>query len=155
MLPNHCIETLMFPYSADVFYAEETQDAWGKMETTWQFNRTIKCQVVNVYEDSSNDRPMLQENQRRFQLWDESYVVRTLDNILNDGNVWYTPQQVILTNVRTSRNAEYWEHFASGVSTKYEISGIMPILDPFENLHHYKITVVASNDQEADGVYEA
>lgn len=152
MMPKTCFTGILFPYTADVFYADLDQDSWGAMESTWTFNRTIKCYVVNVYEDSSNDRPMLLETQRRFQLWDEGYVVRTKDNVLYDGAAWHTPQQTLLSNIKTSDDAEHWTSFVTGAPLNLEVRGIMPILDPFEKLHHYKINAQVSNDQVADGV---
>lgn len=152
MMPGFCIDTLMFPYSLDVYYSDLDQDEYGTITPTWSFNRTIRCQVVNVYEDSSNDRPMLLENQNRFQLWDESFVVRTMDNVLKDGATWYTPQQTMLTNIRTSTGQQFWDSFSTGEPARLEIRGIIQILDPFEQLHHYKITAVVSNSQEADGI---
>jgi hypothetical protein len=149
MIPAYCIDTLLFPYSLDVYYSDLEQDEYGAVEPTWSYSRTIKAQVVNVYEDSSNDRPMLLENQNRFQLWDESYVVRTLDNVLKDGATWYTPQQTRLTNIRTSTGVYYWDAFSTGEPMRLEVRGIIQILDPFEQLHHYKITAILSNDQDS------
>lgn len=150
MMPN-CNSFMYFPYSADIYYATVTQDAWGAMQPSWTFGKTIRCQVVNVYEDSSNDRPMLLENQNRFMMWDESYVLRTQDNILEHNDVWYTPETIMVKNVRTSTGmAKYWADFAEsdGSPKKFEVRGVMPILDAWEGLHHYKITISVSNNRE-------
>jgi len=145
---NNCVSTALFPYTADIYYASFTQDDFGAMTPTWVFDRTIKCQVVNVYEASNRSRPALLETQRRFQLLDDAYVIRTPDNVLFDGTNWHVFQETLITNILTSGGEEYWIDQSTGLPMRLEVRAVIPYLDPFEKLHHYRVMGQVSNSQE-------
>lgn len=150
MTHSVCLDNIFFPYTIDIYYATHTQDAWGTMNSTWTFNRTVPCLAINTYEHKTLTSPMLLED--KFELWHDSYQIHTNQNILHDEatDTWYTPQQTLLTNLSVEAESKYWRGMGNengGTPVKFEIRGVIPVLDPFGNLFNYKILAFISNDQ--------
>lgn len=155
MLPNNCFTSTFYSYTADVYYATSSQDEYGGMVKEWTYDRTVKCSVFNIYEDSSNDRPMLMEGGQgggggKFMAWDDSYIMRTSDNIFYDGYEWHTPNDILVTNVKNQNGVVLYRNFADdGSAVKFEVRGVMNVMGPFGDLDHYKVNLVRSNDQDS------
>jgi len=53
MLPNSSLKSIFYPMTAEIYYAENKQDALGVVQKSWVYDRTVKCSVISTMADRS------------------------------------------------------------------------------------------------------
>ena len=51
MLPGSGLDDIVYPMTAEIFYAENKQNAFGTMERTWVYDRTVQCSAISAMSD--------------------------------------------------------------------------------------------------------
>jgi len=46
-LPSSTLDDILFPMTADVYYAVTKQQDYGNISKTWVFDRTIDCSIIS------------------------------------------------------------------------------------------------------------
>lgn len=137
----------VFPLKGDIYYPTETQNSFGVVEKTWALDRTVRLGVAQTtnYKD--------QQIQPDQMFWEQDTLGCRLlvDPRISSGATSYAMTDVLVTNIRTDKDVAVYVETAgprSGLSTAYEVSGVLPHVGPFGAVDYYKVTLKRSDDQE-------
>ena len=144
-----CEDTdFMYPMKADVYYPIVEQGAYGNVQKTWVFNRTIIC---NFSKDGTVDEEV------------KPNVNITLKKVLmgrTRGDIRFSQENnadaitnVVITNIRTRTDIPLYIETSgvrAGKSTIYEIESQSPIIGPFGDPDYYALAIRRSENQASD-----
>lgn len=154
MLPNSgTLEDLLFPMSADVYYAQTKQLDYGNISKTWVYSRTISCSIIS--EMSTRGFAGELKTKGTDFIYDSNAFLRTPDDIRHDENGIYHPITAIsITNIKDPSGQYVWINGQNKrlspdpVNTKYEIKTIVPTFNYDHNLRHWRVYMSKSQNQK-------
>lgn len=152
MLFNSKLDSILYPMTADIYYAEESQNDYGNMSRKWIFDRTIDCSAITVMSDKTIGGELSVKD--RLIEYDSSVNIRTNEDIRKHSNGKYYPLTAIaITNIKDSNGDPAWintqnlKTSAGTTKTKYEIKTVVPSFDMFHKIGMYRIYATRSAAQ--------
>jgi hypothetical protein len=154
MLFNSSLDNILYPMTADIYYAVETQSEYGNMTRTWQFDRTVNCSAVTATSGVLDAELKVKD---KFFDYNSSLFFRTNEDIRKSSSEKYYPiTATAVTNMRDPNGDPVWINTenlktkAETVKTKYEIKTIIPSYDMFHNIGMYRVFLTRSANQKWD-----
>jgi hypothetical protein len=144
-----CEDTdFMYPMKADIYYPIVEQGAYGNVQKTWVFNKTVVC---NFSKDGTVDeevKPNVNITLKKVLMGRTKRDIRFSqeDNIEAITNV-------VITNIRTKTDVPLYIETSgvrAGKSTIYEIESQSPIIGPFGDPDYYALAIRRSENQASD-----
>lgn len=144
MLPQGNLNSLLYPMTADIYYASLSQDSFGAMKRTWYHDRCINCSAIKENPESSMRTALTSE---KFLEYDIKINMRTNENIYKsiDGT-HYRPTDILIRNIRDPLGSIAWAE-TDVEPTNFEIDQIEPMFDPEHNTMGYRILLRRSDEQ--------
>lgn len=156
MLFNNNLDTILYPMTADIYYAEEEQSQYGNIVKKWIFDRTISCSAISASTGELNGELRVKD---RAILYNSDIFFRTNEDIRKRSNNKYYPiNAVAITNLRDPNgdpawiNTENLKTKAETVKTKYEVKTVVPSFDMFHNVGMYRVFLTRSVNQKWEGL---
>ena len=144
-----CEDTdFMYPMKADVYYPIVEQGAYGNVQKTWVFNRTIIC---NFSKDGTVDeevKPNVNITLKKVLMGRTKKDIR-----FSQENNADAITNVVITNIRTKTDVPLYIETSgvrAGKSTIYEIESQSPIIGPFGDPEYYALAIRRSENQASD-----
>ena len=144
-----CEDTdFMYPMKADVYYPIVEQGAYGNVQKTWVFNRTIIC---NFSKDGTVDeevKPNVNITLKKVLMGRTKKDIR-----FSQENNADAITNVVITNIRTRTDIPLYIETSgvrAGKSTIYEIESQSPIIGPFGEPEHFALVIRRSENQASD-----
>ena len=154
-LPSSTLDDILFPMTADVYYAQTTQSEYGNMLKTWVFDRTVNCSVISEL----SNRGFAGELKTKGQdlIYDSNAFFRTKEDLRKKTNGSYVPiTGIAITNIKDPAGNDVWingqnlSNSAGAIKTKYEIKTIVPTFNYDHTLRHFRIFISKSQIQRWD-----
>jgi hypothetical protein len=146
---DSCEDTdFMYPMKADVYYPIVEQGAYGNVQKTWVFNRTIIC---NFSKDGTVDeevKPNVNITLKKVLMGRTKRDIR-----FSQENNADAITNVVITNIRTRTDVPLYietSGIRAGKSTIYEIESQSPIIGPFGDPDYYALAIRRSENQSSD-----
>jgi hypothetical protein len=133
---------------ADVYYPIVEQGAYGNVQKTWVFNRTIIC---NFSKDGTVDeevKPNVNITLKKVLMGRTKRDIR-----FSQENNADAITNVVITNIRTRTDVPLYietSGIRAGKSTIYEIESQSPIIGPFGDPDYYALAIRRSENQSSD-----
>ena len=144
-----CEDTdFMYPMKADVYYPIVEQGAYGNVQKTWVFNKTIIC---NFSKDGTVDeevKPNVNITLKKVLMGRTKKDIR-----FSQENNADAITNVVITNIRTRTDVPLYIETSgvrAGKSTIYEIESQSPIIGPFGGPDYYALAIRRSENQASD-----
>jgi hypothetical protein len=144
-----CEDTdFMYPMKADVYYPIVDQGAYGNVQKTWVFNKTIIC---NFSKDGTVDeevKPNVNITLKKVLMGRTKRDIR-----FSQENNADAITNVVITNIRTRTDVPLYIETSgvrAGKSTIYEIESQSPIIGPFGDPDYYALAIRRSENQASD-----
>ena len=144
-----CEDTdFMYPMKADVYYPIVEQGAYGNVQKTWVFNKTIVC---NFSKDGTVDeevKPNVNITLKKVLMGRTKRDIR-----FSQENNADAITNVVITNIRTRTDVPLYIETSgvrAGKSTIYEIESQSPIIGPFGDPDYYALAIRRSENQASD-----
>ena len=144
MLPQGSLNNLFYPMTADIYYANKSQNDFGQLERTWELDRQINCSAIK---ENPQSQMRTQLTADKFVEFDEKVNMRTNENIYKslDGT-HYRPTDIMVRNIKDPFGSVAWAE-SSTEPTNFEIDTIEPMYDPVHNVAGYRILLRRSDLQ--------
>lgn len=153
LLDNSC-SSLFFQMECDVYYAKESQDDYGSINKTWEFDSSRPCSFYTIA-DMSNTQNFTFDKDRdsRFYKLEAMLYGRFKDDVRKNSYGEYFPlSHILVTNIKDTRkgteaffietNGDYL-----GKPTTFEIKTLQPFVGAFSTIEYYKIQLERSDVQ--------
>jgi hypothetical protein len=133
---------------ADVYYPIVEQGAYGNVQKTWVFNKTIIC---NFSKDGTVDeevKPNVNITLKKVLMGRTKKDIR-----FSQENNADAITNVVITNIRTKTDVPLYIETSgvrAGKSTIYEIESQSPIIGPFGDPDYYALAIRRSENQASD-----
>jgi hypothetical protein len=133
---------------ADVYYPIVEQGAYGNVQKTWVFNKTIIC---NFSKDGTVDeevKPNVNITLKKVLMGRTKKDIR-----FSQENNADAITNVVITNIRTRTDVPLYIETSgvrAGKSTIYEIESQSPIIGPFGDPDYYALAIRRSENQASD-----
>ena len=144
-----CEDTdFMYPMKADVYYPIVEQGAYGNVQKTWVFNKTIIC---NFSKDGTVDeevKPNVNITLKKVLMGRTKKDIR-----FSQENNADAITNVVITNIRTRTDVPLYIETSgvrAGKSTIYEIESQSVIIGPFGEPEYYALAIRRSENQASD-----
>ena len=144
-----CEDTdFMYPMKADVYYPIVEQGAYGNVQKTWVFNKTVVC---NFSKDGTVDeevKPNVNITLKKVLMGRTKRDIR-----LSQENNADAITNVVITNIRTKTDVPLYIETSgvrAGKSTIYEIESQSVIIGPFGDPEYYALAIRRSENQASD-----
>ena len=144
-----CEDTdFMYPMKADVYYPIVEQGAYGNVQKTWVFNKTVVC---NFSKDGTVDeevKPNVNITLKKVLMGRTKRDIR-----FSQENNTEAITNVVITNIRTRTDVPLYIETSgvrAGKSTIYEIESQSPIIGPFGDPEYYALAIRRSENQASD-----
>ena len=144
-----CEDTdFMYPMKADVYYPIVEQGAYGNVQKTWVFNKTIIC---NFSKDGTVDeevKPNVNITLKKVLMGRTKRDIR-----FSQENNADAITNVVITNIRTKTDVPLYIETSgvrAGKSTIYEIESQSVIIGPFGEPEYYALAIRRSENQASD-----
>lgn len=144
MLPLGNLNSLYYPMTADVYYANGTQNAFGEFEQSWSKDRSVNCSVIKENPQSQMRTALTADTFVEYEL---KVNMRTNENIQKsiDGT-YYKPTDILISNIKDPFGSVTF--FENGIKpTQFEIDVIEPMYDEVHNVAGYRILLRRSDLQ--------
>lgn len=136
------INSLFYPMTADIYYATQSQNDFGEIQRSWEFDRTIKCSAIRPTLRNAN----FVEIQPNIE-YDILINFRTSEDIQTSKNLnVYKVTDIIIKNIKDTSGTVVWKEDTSN-STVFEIRSIEPLLDISSKIMGYKAVCMRSDNQ--------
>jgi len=152
IIPSSTLDDMLFPMTADIYYATTVQQDYGNVSKTWVFDRTVNCSIISDL-SSRGFSGELKTKGTDF-IYDSNAFFRTKEDIRKKSNGMYFPITAIaITNIKDPAGNDVWINgqnlinSANVVKTKYEVKTIVPTFDYNHNLRHFRIFISKSQVQ--------
>lgn len=156
MLFNGSLDTILYPMTADLYYAEEEQSQYGNIVKKWVFDRTVKCSAITAAAGDLNGELRVKD---RSITYTSDIFFRTNEDVRKRSNNKYYPiNSVSITNIRDASGEPAWINTenlktkAETVKTKYEVKTVIPSFDEFGNIGMYRVYISRSATQKWEGL---
>jgi hypothetical protein len=157
MLFGGSLDSILYPMTADVYYAEESQAQYGNVVKKWIFDRTVKCSAISAISGESISEEI--KIKERSITYNSDVFFRTNEDIRKMKNGKYYPiGAVAITNIKDPSGEPAWINTenlktrAETVKTKYEIRTVVPSFDMFHNIGMYRVFITRSGNQKWEGL---
>ena len=144
-----CEDTdFMYPMKADVYYPIVEQGAYGNVQKTWVFNKTVVC---NFSKDGTVDeevKPNVNITLKKVLMGRTKKDIR-----FSQENNADAITNVVITNIRTRTDVPLYIETSgvrAGKSTIYEIESQSTIIGPFGDPEYYALAIRRSENQASD-----
>ena len=144
-----CEDTdFMYPMKADIYYPIVEQGAYGNVQKTWVFNKTVVC---NFSKDGTVDeevKPNVNITLKKVLMGRTKRDIR-----LSQENNADAITNVVITNIRTRTDVPLYIETSgvrAGKSTIYEIESQSVIIGPFGDPEYYALAIRRSENQASD-----
>jgi hypothetical protein len=144
-----CEDTdFMYPMKADVYYPIVEQGAYGNVQKTWVFNKTVVC---NFSKDGTVDeevKPNVNITLKKVLMGRTKRDIR-----FSQENNADAITNVVITNIRTRTDVPLYIETSgvrAGKSTIYEIESQSVIIGPFGEPEYYALAIRRSENQASD-----
>lgn len=145
MLPASGIDDILYPMTADIYYAETKQNAFGTMEKTWVYNRTIDCSAISALADKTLTGEL--RTKGAFFNYNSDMAFRTNENIQkNKGGRYYPITEILITNIKDQNGNQVWTE-GETEKTQYEVQSFVPSYNPFHTVDFYRGYLTRSQKQ--------
>jgi len=138
-----------YPMQAQIFYPIVDQSAYGQIDKTWNFDRSVYC---NVESAGSSIKKELDPNVLVTR--DQLLIGRFKEDIrLSYMDENFETTNILITNIVDKHcNLVYKESGGprSDKGTLFEIATIQPFMNPFGRIEHYRVVLKRSENQELD-----
>lgn len=136
-----------YPLIADVYYATQSQNDFGEIDKQWEYNQSIRVD----FSMSTNYKD--QQVQADQMMWVQDMITgRTPTDIRkSDTSELYSLTDIIVTNIRNDIGEHIYYETAGpreGLSSLFEVAGVIPHNGPFGVNDYYKIVIKRSMMQE-------
>jgi DNA-binding ferritin-like protein len=144
MLPSGDLSDMMYPMTADIYYAAAEQSDFGEMVNQWTMDKVVACSAIKERPDSSTVNAMLSE---KFIEYNYRINFRTANDILksSDGTS-YAVTDILITNIKDPSGKLVWFEMLDA-PTVFEIGNVEPMFDAFHNFFGYRILLRRADDQ--------
>ena len=153
MLFNSTLDDILFPMTADIYYAEEIQSSYGNMIRRWALDRTVKCSAISELVDAMI-APELKVRNKSFD-YSSGVAFRTQEDVRKSSSGKYFPITAIaITNIKDPSGEPVWingdnlKYEQGATKTKYEVKTIVPSFDMFHNVGMYRMFISRSANQK-------
>lgn len=147
MLPISSLKDVLYPMTAEIYYADSRQDSLGTMKKTWIYDRTVNCSAIS----SMSDRTTLGEESKSFKTYFEinsDVIFRTNDNIQKKKNGSFYPiTEILITDIKDSYGNYVWEDVL-GKRLQFEVKTFVPGYGPDHNVEFYRAYLSKSSKQQ-------
>ena len=144
-----CEDTdFMYPMKADVYYPIVEQGAYGNVQKTWVFNKTVVC---NFSKDGTVDEEVKPNVNITLKKVLMGRTKRDIRFSQEDNTEAIT--NVVITNIRTRTDVPLYIETSgvrAGKSTIYEIESQSTIIGPFGDPDYYALAIRRSENQASD-----
>ncbi len=154
-LPSSTLDDILFPMTADVYYAQTTQSEYGNMLKTWVFDRTVNCSVISELSNRGFTGELRTKGQDL--IYDSNAFFRTKEDLRKKSNDDYVPITAIaITNIKDPAGNNVWINGQKQIlmdgprSTKYEVKTIIPTFNYDHTLRHFRLFISKSQIQKWD-----
>lgn len=156
MLFNGSLDTILYPMTADLYYAEEEQTQYGNVIKRWRFDRTVNCSAITAAAGDLNGELRVRD---KSIVYTSDIFFRTNEDVRRMSNKKYYPINALaITNIRDASGEPAWINTenlktkAETVKTKYEIKTIIPSFDIFGNIGMYRVYISRSANQKWENI---
>jgi hypothetical protein len=145
MLPGAGIDNIIYPMTAEVYYAETKQNDFGTMEKTWVFDRHVMCSAISALADKTMSGELRSNN--AFFSYNSDMAFRTNQDIQRKKNGTYYPiTEILLTNFQDPQGNYVWTE-NEDIKTQYEVQSFVPSYDAFHSVDFYRGYLTRSQKQ--------
>jgi hypothetical protein len=155
ILPSSTFDDILFPMTAEVYYAETIQTEYGNIIKNWVRDREIHCSVISELSNRSFAGEV--KTKGTDLLYDSNAFLRTKEDIRKRPNgKYYAITDIAVTNIKDPSgnyvwiNAQNLNNSAGPVKTKYEVKTVVPTFDYNHNLRHFRVFITKSQIQKWD-----
>lgn len=158
MAPNflsNCVSPF-FQMDCDIYYANESQDKYGKINKRWELDITQRCSFYTLG-DQSNENNFSFEDDRFFKLETMLYGRLPKDPRKDSSGQYHPLSHILVHNIRggTCNTENFWIETNGdyvGKPTVFEIKTCQPFVGPFNTVEYWKIQLERSDTQELNGL---
>lgn len=147
-----CLDSVIFPFTASVYYVVVDQDDYGIEHETWIYDRDIKFMAQSVGDNSYRQ----DLSTGMFVKVDEGLTGRVIEDIrVSTSGMTFGMNEVAITNIVNEYGEQMYMEYAGdreGKPTVFEIKTIAPSFDPFGHRDYFKIIMTRMQDQTGDGI---
>ena len=144
-----CEDTdFMYPMKADVYYPIVEQGAYGNVQKTWVFNKTVVCNFSKNGTVDEEVKPNVNITLKKVLMGRTKRDIR-----LSQENNADAITNVVITNIRTKTDVPLYIETSgvrAGKSTIYEIESQSVIIGPFGDPEYYALAIRRSENQASD-----
>lgn len=145
MLPVSDMSSILYPMTADLYYSTQTQNDFGEIERSWDFDRTINCSAIKERPASRMSESL---DTYKFIEYDFRIDFRTEENVtISSMNEDHRITEVIITNIKDPAGTVVWFE-TSTQPTNFEIQNLEPMFDMDHILFGYRVLIQRSDKQE-------
>jgi len=154
MLFNSTFDNILYPMTADIYYAVEIQSEYGNITRTWQFDRTVNCSAISAISGVLDGE--LKVKDKSFDYNSSLFFRTNVDIRKSESGKYYPITATAVTNMRDPNGDPVWINTenlktkAETVKTKYEVKTIIPSFDMFHNIGMYRVFLTRSANQKWD-----
>jgi len=135
---------LLYPMSADIYYAEQQQNDFGEVTRSWKKDRTIKCSAIKKNPNARTPNYLDVSTELEYDIvinfrTNEDVQISSEDNS-------YRITDIIIANICDAAGNVVWKEDRDH-STLFEIRSIEPMLDPLSVTMGYRIHCVRLDNQ--------
>lgn len=139
------MDDILYPMTADLYYAETKQNAFGTMEKTWVYNRTIDCSAISALADKTLTGEL--RTQGAFFNYNSDIAFRTNENIQKNKTGRHHPiTEILITNIKDQAGNQVWIE-GEDIKTQYEVQSFVPSYDAFHTVDFYRGYLTRSQKQ--------
>lgn len=144
MFPKSSFNNMLYPMSADIYYATNSQNAFGEIIKDWYKDKTISCSAIKQNPDSKVPKFLSPD---KYIEYDLAVNFRTNVDILEASTgVYYKVTDVLVKDIKDASGSLVWKE-SLDEGTIFEIRSIEPMLDMFSNLNGFRIYLVRADNQ--------
>jgi hypothetical protein len=140
---------VVFPMTAEIFYPNVEQGAYGNVKKQWIHNKTIACYFASFA------RPAQEDIVPNISITRDLVLVGRVrsDIRISAQETGQSFTNIVVSNIKDNLgNSLYME--TSGVrankATIFEIASQEPIIGPFGNVEYYKVVIRRSENQAVE-----
>jgi hypothetical protein len=155
ILPSSKLTDLLFPMTAEIYYAQTTQQDYGNISKSWVFDRSVNCSMISDLSNKSFSGEL--RTKGGDFIYESNAFFRTPEDLRKDSSGTYHPITAIaITNIKDTAGNDVWingqnlTNSAGAIKTKYELKTIIPTFDYNHNLRHFRIFISKSQIQRWD-----
>lgn len=146
MLPRLGLDDILYPMTAELYYADTKQDELGTMKKSWVYDRTIKCSTISQMADKTTLTGESSNAKSMFELNSDA-ILRTNENIQKKKNgTFYPITEILITDIKDSNGDYVWEDVL-GKRVQFEIKTFVSGYGENHSVQFYRAYLARSKKQ--------